>query len=210
MAGGEMRLRMHEGESGEASNESSARPLIFQVEKKLILTGLLVKGPAQVRSLQISKDRQLLYFQNSTAPALATELNSLWEIQLNTPVHCIPAHRYTIDLVLSSTPSSFQPLQTRLSGPSTAHIQVVQWDNGEIKGLKLQATKVKEGERWVQECMWRLWEGETGEEWGAVLREPAPSLSNAFYVCSILPSPVSAVAFEEEGGEREGAGKLNK
>lgn len=200
-AGGEVRIIMHEGESGEERSEWNERPLIFQVDKSLLLTGLIVTGPVQVYSLQIYKDRQLLYTLKSAVPALATELTSLWEVPLCTPVLCLPDHRYTVALVLSSLPSSFQPLPTSLSGPSASIVKVVQWDSGQVKGLKVQAEKVEDGERWVQECMWRLWEGEPEEgkreEWGVDLRPPTFALPS-----NPSPSLATVSHWDEETSDK--------
>jgi hypothetical protein len=156
-----MRMMLYEEESWESGGHWDARSLVFQVDQSLILTGLVVRDSVQVLTLQIFMDHQLIY-TGGNVDSTATELPHTFDISLLSPVHCLPAHLYTVSLTVSPSPSSSKPRAGPLVGPSASQVQVLQWDCGQIRGLKLLAEKVNEGEKWLQECMWRLWEGPEG------------------------------------------------
>lgn len=149
---------LYDEDSWESGGHWDARSLVFRVDQRLILTGIVVRDLVQVQALQIYKDHQLIY-TGGNAISTATELPHNFDVCLISPVHCLPAHLYTVSLTVSPSPSSSKAYPGPLQGPSASQVQVLQWDCGQIRGLKLLVEKATEGEKWVQECMWRLWEG---------------------------------------------------
>lgn len=145
-AGGELRIALFEGEYALLTNDLGENPskLRYEVDKSVLLTGILVPNTEQVRSVEVYQDETLVHLcRNESATGES--------VRLTRPVACLPGHTYTVSLDYRELPDTW-PVRGAVH---TSPVRVLQL--GLATGLLLQV-QTEEGEVQVKECLWRLWQ----------------------------------------------------